>query len=570
MDRRLLFLGVSLAVILSPLTTIAQSPVALAEAGAMKTEVLEIEVIEKKFTIGKRWDQTPGATLPKQDPQVQNTHFTDLGGHLVQRENPPAAGGDPDSGFDSSDMEAASLAAPANPTAAVGPSHIVDVAAHRMNIFDKSGTLLTLNTLANFFSNLSPPSALVSPRLFYDHFRDRFVILAVDDTHLYIGASASGDPVANWYVAKIPTFLQNFDPDGPNGPTPPGSYKATSPAVGFEPNQIYVSFVMKDANGVSSEEATTVWNIWKDSASGGFYGGGFVTINAAIRPFSHNNYYGREVPLTPVRFMGEFVEVADRGMLLLGYSGMQSGGDALLQIFWVETIGPTISKTEVLLGSIDNVGGILPTAPQNGSSARVNTGSRLIYDAVWSDGFIWLVTTINPITGVDSGEATVHWVKIRATQPLAHLVDAQDDISGNEVVPDAHTFFPSIAVNSAGKVGIGYSLSAPDLEVSSFFTFPGVQCAGVAVAPSLLRRGEDAFVFSGNPWGSYSSTSVDPANDNCFWAFNAHALTRDTSAPPGSQGRWGTAHRRFCDNPNVVFHDDFESGLTSSWCATVN
>ena len=561
-----LFLGLCWALSALASAAIAEDQKPRPVIREIPTEVLEIRVVEKEYTAGKRWDRTPGATLPRPEPQPRESRPLELGGRLTPQEGLPISrGGDPDSGFESTDMATASLATPASPSAAVGTTHIVDVAAGSMNIFDKSGMLLSQNSVTNFFSNLSP-AGLVSPRTYYDHFYDRFFILAVDGTHLYIGGSSTSNPLDLWYVSKIPTLLQNFDPDGPAGPAVPGIYQATSPAVGFEPNQIYVSFVMKDTGG-SSAEGTTVWNIWKDSPSGGLYGGGFLTINAAIRPFSLNNDYGREVPLTPVRFMEEFIEVSNRGMLFLGYSGMQSGGGALLQVFWIETIGAAISKAEVPLGNIDSGGLNLPTAPQKGSSARLNTGTRIIYDAVWQADELWFVTGVSPPTGIDSGEATVHWIKLPIDQPLLLGEIEQGNISGDEIVPDAHTYFPSIAINSAGKVGVGYSLSAPEFEVSSFFTFLGNGCdAGVVLAPSLIRRGMDAFVYSGNPWGLHSSTSVDPASDNCFWAFNAHAIARDGSAPAGSQGRWGTAHRRFCNNLDVIFRDNFETGTTAAWC----
>jgi hypothetical protein len=86
---------------------------------------------------------------------------------------------------------------------------------------------------------------------------------------------------------------------------------------------------------------------------------------------------------------------------------------------------------------------------------------------------------------------------------------------------DGHDrFMGSIAMDSAGNIALGYSVSSSSL-------YPGVRYAVRAPTdpPGTLRR--EAVLQSGhgsqtgsNRWGDYSAMSVDPADDCSFWYTN--------------------------------------------------
>jgi len=171
-----------------------------------------------------------------------------------------------------------------------------------------------------------------------------------------------------------------------------------------------------------------------------------------------------------------------------------------------------------------------------------------------------MTTTIDPKTGdSDAGEATAHWFELNTSAvpggPIT-LLD-QGSIGGEDIAADTHTFFPAIAVNSAGDVAIGFSASGPNIRPGSYYTFrQPVDVPGITNGSQTLRAGADSYVrtFSGtrNRWGDYSGMAVDPA-DQCFWVYNEHAIALDSAAPPNNDGRWGTAYGYFCPPCSQTF-----------------
>ncbi|MEM1178181.1 MAG: hypothetical protein AAGM22_07550 [Acidobacteriota bacterium] len=460
------------------------------------------------------------------------------------------------------DVTSSSSQIPANADLAVGPAHVVAVASTGVFVYNsQDGSAISGTSLASFFSALSPGGSVEEPSVLYDDFRDRYVVIAgeVDpaapNSALLVAVSATNDPGSSWQQVRVPTLLANFDPDGP-GPLPASPHYATVPRIGMEASQIYVSFLMASTQG--GRGGTAVWNLWKDP----LYGGGNVTIQAGIRPFSAGNDYDNEVALRPVRFYGNIVDdVIDRGVFLAGYDGMSVDGVPTLQIFWLTTVGPSVTKFVVSLPGVDSlVGGVdLPDVPQRDSPVAVSSGRRSIYSAVWQDGELWLVTTVVPPTGADAGEVTAYWVELQVPSPTFVALQDQGQISGDALVPEAHTFFPSLDISPDGLVAIGYSISAPNLELSSVLSFVGPNCdsAQVVLAPIFLRRG--TAVWPTQTWGTYSGTAWD--DGLCFWHHNSHPIG-------GAMPTWRSSVGKFCLDPGTIFEDGFEAGDVSQWCSS--
>ena len=115
------------------------------------------------------------------------------------------------------------------------------------------------------------------------------------------------------------------------------------------------------------------------------------------------------------------------------------------------------------------------------------------------------------------------------TTVTAALVQ-QGDIGGEDVGgTNTFTYFPSVAVNSAGDVKFGFSASSPNLFGGAFVT--GRESGdplGTVQTAGTVRAGEATYVLIGsgrNRWGDYSGISVDPSDDDIFWVFNEFAET---------------------------------------------
>ena len=109
----------------------------------------------------------------------------------------------------------------------------------------------------------------------------------------------------------------------------------------------------------------------------------------------------------------------------------------------------------------------MPSAPQNGSTTLILTNDTRTLDAMWRDNSLWSVSTVSPQNDADAGEATVYWSRI-STSGTPALADA-GTIGGEDIATDAHTFFPSIAVNQDGDAAIGFSASASTIYAGSYF-----------------------------------------------------------------------------------------------------
>jgi len=68
---------------------------------------------------------------------------------------------------------------PPDPIIAVGNDYIVVVVNSSFAIFNKNGTKISERTLASFFAPVNPPGDPFDPKIIYDHYNERFVILAL-------------------------------------------------------------------------------------------------------------------------------------------------------------------------------------------------------------------------------------------------------------------------------------------------------------------------------------------------------------------------------------------------------
>jgi hypothetical protein len=134
--------------------------------------------------------------------------------------------------------------------------------------------------------------------------------------------------------------------------------------------------------------------------------------------------------------------------------------------------------------------------------------------------------------------------------------------------PDAiHRWTPSIAMDGAGNIAIGYNRGDGS-------NFPSIYYAVREAGDPLNMLQSEALMFAGtgsqtstfSRWGDYSSMELDPADDCTFWYTNEYLAV--TGGAP-----WRTRIGAFsipgCDVANDIFSDGFESGNISAWSSSV-
>ena len=167
----------------------------------------------------------------------------------------------------------------------------------------------------------------------------------------------------------------------------------------------------------------------------------------------------------------------------------------------------------------------MPYAPQAGTAALVETNDRRALHAVWRDDSLWTTATVVPAAGADGGQATAHWWELDTSALVPIGVVQQGDVGGEDIAGGTYTFFPSIAVDGSGNMGIGFAASAPTIFPSAAYTGRlSSEPLGTVQPTEIFAAGQDFYIrtFGGprNRWGDYSGIAVDPTDDMTFCAFN--------------------------------------------------
>ena len=151
------------------------------------------------------------------------------------------------------------------------------------------------------------------------------------------------------------------------------------------------------------------------------------------------------------------------------------------------------------------------------------------------------------------------WAEIRSTDAGSTWALHQDGVYSPD---DNNRWMGSIAMDQAGNIALGYS-------VSSSTVFPSIRyTTRQAGDPLGMMPGGEVTAIAGtgnqtnsfNRWGDYSSMSVDPVDGCTFWYTQEYIETSGNS-------NWKTRLTSFkfdnCDTG--IFADGFESGDMSAW-----
>jgi len=452
---------------------------------------------------------------------------------------------------------------PPDPSGAAGMDRVIAVVNAMIECRDTLGTLLWQVSLDSLFSSLAPTTATFDPKVIYDQYEDRFVVVDLEKvdagsnpdpgniSRIFLAVSKTSSPAtatsADWYYHAISSEESIGGLD----------HWADYPGFAVDEEAIYVTANMfPHPSGASG--GARLWIVDK-GVIGGFYGGGAASVTGGWDfPSLAGGFAGTH---QPAHVFGAGGVAAGVGTFLVKYDALTTGGVGGLEAIQVIRVddplgSPTFIAPEfVFLGDIEDVGGVfgfpdLLDAPQSGSATEVEVNDRRTLHAVWRSNSIWLTTTISPNSGPDMGQTTAHWVQLSTATLGATSLTDQGDVGGEDIASGTFTFFPAIAVNSTDDVIIGFAASAPSI-------FPGAYYAGRystdspgTVNPSVVvKAGVDFYerTFGGarNRWGDYTGASVSPVNDQTFWVYNEYAMTRGTPLGiPPEDGRWGTAYAK--------------------------
>jgi hypothetical protein len=103
--------------------------------------------------------------------------------------------------------------------------------------------------------------------------------------------------------------------------------------------------------------------------------------------------------------------------------------------------------------------------------------------------------------------------------------------------------FPSLMVNCAGDMVMGFSGSSATNYISAFYT-QRLANGYVPGPPRVVQAGTTPYYNS--DWGDYSATTLDPTDDWSFWTVQQYM---DTVNDPSPVIDWKTVIARIRPNP---------------------
>ncbi len=432
---------------------------------------------------------------------------------------------------------------PPDPIGAAGPDHVVNVVNVAIQFFQKDGTLDANLSLRDFFAGLSPTTYTFDPKVIYDQYAERFVVVTLEKTNspetsrIFVAVSDDADPNGAWTVTAIDAYMVI------------GSQTrwADYPGFAIDEEAVYITANMFNFPGTNLG-GVRLWILDKGLGSSGFYDGGPASVSV-FNPYAGG---GSGSTTQPAHVFGTAPNSAF-GTFLVSYSGLTDGLNEYLQVTRLDNpLGtPSFSQNFYNLGNLETNLSELPGAPQNGDSRLINTNDRRALHSVWRDDSLWIVATVALPDVLGPEETAAYWWQMDTSVLGSLSVNDQGSILGEDIASGTYTFFPSIAVTSGGDVGIGFSASAPSIYAGSYYTtVEATALAAPNTGTQVLRAGLAPYyrVLNGtrNRWGDYSGVALDPV-DECFWVYNEHAITQGTpTGSPPQTGRWGTAFGRVC------------------------
>jgi hypothetical protein len=405
--------------------------------------------------------------------------------------------------FQTWDGAAAQGYAPPDNNGDVGPNHYFETVNVRFQIWNKTGTsLLGPLNLGTIWSGFPGPwsSSLNDgdPIVLYDEAADRWFIAQFSlpnypngPSYIIMAVSQTGDPTGSWYRYG---FTYNYGiPDYPK--------------FGIWPDGYYMS-----ANAFSSGSLNYVGTI-----NTAFERSQMLT-GAAAQSVTFIGSSGTTWSFLPSDWNGATAPPAGSPNYFLQLQSNSSVGIYSFSVNWTTPANSTFTGPSVITTSAFST---LPwtSVPQQGTSQLLdNLGdrpmNRLDYRNFGTHQSMVVCHSVN----VGSNRAGVRWYEFR--KPAATWTLYQE---GTYAPADGlHRWMGSIAINAAGHMALGYS-------VSSTTMFPAIRYTGrYATDPAGQMTIPEETIFAGSGsqsglsrWGDYTSMNVDPNGIN-FWYVNQY------------------------------------------------
>jgi hypothetical protein len=119
----------------------------------------------------------------------------------------------------------------------------------------------------------------------------------------------------------------------------------------------------------------------------------------------------------------------------------------------------------------------------------------------------------------------VQWFKFRLDSGGTLSYYKHDRIYDSAVTNMLYYYFPSIAVNCASDILLGFSGSSLTNHIGAYYVWR--PAFGTINEPPIrfYPENQGGGYFNGDRFGDYSFTTVDPIDSTTFWTIQEHATT---------------------------------------------
>jgi hypothetical protein len=400
--------------------------------------------------------------------------------------------------------------APPDSDGAIGINNFVEFINGGFAVYNRNGSLAApAITDTQFWLNAGTSPTLVGQglsdtRIKYDPITSRWFATEITlgnssnlNNSVLVGVSAGSNPLGAWhstsYTAVSPTLFGDYS------------------TLNIDANAVYIgtnNFNPSNFAGVTLSSIPIASLLALAPTTTGI--ATFTQAGGAVMGFT---------PQVPTNYGTGY-----SGSNIVAISATTYNEAKITPIHHTGAAGASLGSTSTVIITYDSQSS---PACQPNATCNIDTLDDRFSSTVYQVGnLIYAANTVD-----NAGRAAVHWMVFDAStgklKQEGLITDGARDL-----------FQPSIAVNAAGDVVIGYNESGLDLNISSFAAV-GHTVAGILsfteqllLATSPVGNYTDGF-SSTNPdrWGDYSMTMVDPTDSTVFWTIQELAAGSST---------WGT------------------------------
>jgi len=378
---------------------------------------------------------------------------------------------------------------PPDPVIAVSSNYIVQAVNNKLAVFNKTGSKLFEQSFSVFFENQSPPQSIFDPKVAYDQYSNRFILLAAGkntnggNSNYMLAVTQNADPTGSWHKYKLDAEDQNLT-----------QYDIDFPGLGYDDEAIYFTShqILGSGGSISYYPKITILN--KSEVYEGT-----ISYRKDFIDFSSGGSYPAK--LKPMRKFG-----SSSGYFLVN---TESAGQIRIWKILNPLGGSEATLSAVATTTLGNYSSI-SEAVQKGTTNKVDIGDYSISDIICKDGYLYGAYTVQNTT---SNGSMIVYFKLNTANNYELL------INGKIETANKYYYYPVLHPDNDGSIVFVFNKSSSDDYIGVAWT---IRYAGNPNIEPIqwLKQGTTWYYHTlndENRWGDYCEIALDPANGYRIW-----------------------------------------------------